>query len=44
VLKEDMGTGMIYLERFIANHSRSLDRQRRVKTAEILAEVGIDAV
>ena len=39
-----MGTGLVAFERFVANHSRSLKDQRRVKTVEILAEVGIDEV
>ena len=42
--KKDMGTGLVAFERFVANHSRSLKDQRRVKTVEILAEVGIDEV
>ena len=42
--KKDMGTGLVAFERFVANHSRSLKDQRRAKTVEILAEVGIDEV
>jgi predicted Fe-Mo cluster-binding NifX family protein len=44
VLKKDMGTGIIALERFAANPSSELDRQRGVKAAELLAKMGVDEV
>jgi cation diffusion facilitator family transporter len=44
LLQKETATGLVTLERFAANRSRNLDRQRGVKAAELLAEMGIDEV
>ena len=44
VLKKERHTGNVALETFIENTSRTLERQRGVKAAEFLSEMGIDEV
>jgi cation diffusion facilitator family transporter len=44
VLKKEMRTGNVAFETFVANGFRNLERQRGVKAAEFLSEMGIDEV
>lgn len=44
VLKNGIHTGNVTIESFIENTFRTLERQRGVKAAELLAERGIDEV
>lgn len=44
VLRKEMRTGNVALETFIENRFSTLERQRGVKAAELLAEAGVDEV
>jgi len=44
LLRKDVRNGRVVVETLIDNHSHNLERHRGVKTAELLAERGIDEV
>jgi predicted Fe-Mo cluster-binding NifX family protein len=44
VLRKEVRTGIVSLERFVANRFKDLNSHRGVKAAESLAEIGVDEV